>query len=57
MRHIVGKIEEYDVIYSDEVDQIFCKNTSVDYEKLRTAIIVSSYDRHDFDDKKEYYKN
>lgn len=43
--HIVGSIEGYDVIYVSEKDIIFCKNTSVAYDKMRAILINRECDR------------
>lgn len=33
--HIVGEVEGYPVIYIEEKDTIFCKNTAVKYSLLK----------------------
>ena len=38
MRSIVGSIEGYDVIYLHKKDILFCKNTAVPYQKMKSAI-------------------
>lgn len=43
--HIVGSIEGYDVIYVSEKDVVFCKNTSVAYDKMRAILINRECDR------------
>lgn len=41
---VVGQIEEYDVLYVIEKDLIFCKNTAIPFEKIK-SLIKSSIDR------------
>lgn len=38
MQHKVGTIEEHDVIYVPERDQIFCKNTAVNYPLIERIV-------------------
>lgn len=38
MQHKVGSIEGYDVIYIPERNQIFCKNTAVDYSLIERIV-------------------
>ncbi len=40
-KHIVGKIEEYDVIYIAEKDIVFCKNTVIPYQIVKDAFSKS----------------
>ena len=35
--HIVGEVEGYPVIYIEEKDTIFCKNTAVKYSLLKKS--------------------
>lgn len=42
---VVGSIEDHDVIYVSEKDILFCKNTSVPYNKMRGVLIDREYDR------------
>ena len=37
IKHIVGNIEGNDVIYIEEKDLIFCKNTTVSYSIVKEA--------------------
>lgn len=39
MQHKVGSIEGYDVIYVPERNQIFCKNTAVNYSLIERIIL------------------
>ena len=43
--YVVGSIENYDVIYVSEKDILFCKNTTVAYDKMRAVLIEREYDR------------
>jgi hypothetical protein len=45
MSIVVGKIEEYDVLYIPEKDVLFCKNTTVSYDLLKAALIDRKFDR------------
>ena len=38
MQHKVGKISGYDVIYVPERNQIFCKNTAVNFSTIEKII-------------------
>ena len=42
MQVIVGKIENYDVVYIPEKEIIFCKNTAVPYKTIRRLLKSSS---------------
>lgn len=37
--HIVGEVEGYPVIYIEEKDTIFCKNTAVKYSLLKRLYV------------------
>lgn len=43
--HIVGEVEGYPVIYIEEKDTIFCKNTAVKYSLLKDYMIVLSQEK------------
>lgn len=47
MKEIVGKIENYDVIYLPEKDLVFCKNTTMPYLVMRKALIIDKIDRQE----------
>ena len=38
MKHKVGEIQNYDVIYVPERNQIFCKNTTVNFSTIERII-------------------
>lgn len=38
MKHKVGEIQNYDVIYVPERNQIFCKNTAVNFSTIERII-------------------
>lgn len=45
IKEIVGKIDEYDVLYLPEKDLIYCKNTTMPYSIMQEALIKSPLDR------------
>lgn len=42
---IVGKIEDYDVLYLPEKDIVFCKNTTIPYKTLKYILFEQKIDR------------
>lgn len=48
---VVGKIQNHDVIYVAERDQIFCKNTSVNYPLIE-RLVRSGMSRESIPEKK-----
>ena len=42
---VVGRIEEHDVIYILEKDILFCKNTTMPYKVMKSALLDSPIDR------------
>lgn len=48
--HIVGEVEEYPVIYIEEKDTIFCKNTAVKYSLLK-RLYDSPFSREKIEEK------
>ena len=48
--HIVGKVEGYPVIYIEEKDTIFCKNTAVKYSLLK-RLYDSPFSREKIEEK------
>lgn len=50
MRHIVGDIQGYNVVYIPEKDIIFCKNTTIKREAILQAI-NSKLDRVSIEEK------
>ena len=42
---IVGNIEGYDVIYILEKDILFCKNTTMPYKVMKSALLDDPLDR------------
>lgn len=43
MKHIVGQIENFDVIYIAEKDTIFCKNTALKYSVIKSIVLGSKW--------------
>lgn len=43
-KHVVGNIEGYDVVYVDDRDTLFCKNTTMPYQVMK-RLVQSSIDR------------
>lgn len=52
--HIVGEVEGYPVIYIEEKDTIFCKNTAVKYSLLK-RLYDSPFSREKIRGKISYY--
>lgn len=50
MKHVVGEIDGYDVIYIPEKDTIFCKNTTLKFPLIE-RIIRGNQERTNIPDK------
>lgn len=50
-KHVVGNIEGHDVIYVEEKDILFCKNTTVSY-RIIERIVRSANSREEVPEKK-----
>lgn len=51
MEHIVGSIGSYDVIYVQEKDTIFCKNTAVKFPIIEHIVTKSQNERNEIPEK------